>query len=70
MIMLAMLLLVAGCSSSGGGSGSGITARSSGQDTGTYEMQSMVNPEPTTIALFGLGTGGLLLFEIRRRMKK
>ncbi|MFH1413953.1 MAG: PEP-CTERM sorting domain-containing protein [Candidatus Omnitrophota bacterium] len=69
-ILLGMIL-IAGCSGSGGGgsSVSGFSSSSSsyGATTTGASGAPLVNPEPTTLALLGIGLAGLAAAKFRKK---
>lgn len=82
LIILVMLISITGCRSGGSGSGSGSLALFDSNDSGTSsnvitsdygtgspEVPSYPNPEPSTVILFGIGLGGLLAAKLRKKKR-
>lgn len=76
LFILAVAMLIAGCKSGGGGSGSvsssggsplysGITSES----TDLAEGADYSNPEPSTMVLFGIGLAGLAARGLRKNKR-
>ncbi|OGX15246.1 MAG: hypothetical protein A2166_00475 [Omnitrophica WOR_2 bacterium RBG_13_41_10] len=71
-IILTILFLLAGCS--GGSSGLGLFGGSSGNDsggssTGDTNISLVHQPEPSSLALLGVGLAGLAVAVLRKRKK-
>ncbi|MFC1592682.1 PEP-CTERM sorting domain-containing protein [Candidatus Omnitrophota bacterium] len=66
--ILSIVFLIAGCKGGGGGGSSLGGSYSSGGSSGSSPTENH-QPEPATLALFGIGLGGLALAKLKRKKK-
>lgn len=72
LIILITALFIAGCRIEGGGAGSGVSGSSFAPSVSSGAEANIPlanNPEPSTLALLGIGLAGLVTAALRKRQK-